>query len=125
MNQKIIQTNPKAPVIINAACQPHNATMAGIASGATMAPTFVPELNIPMASALSFLGNHSAIALFAAGKLPDSLIPRSPLQNPKPSTPFARACPIAAMLQKNTETPYPNFVPNLSISLPTTTIAKP
>ena len=116
---------PIAPVTINAACQPQAISMAGIARGATIAPTFVPEFNIPKANALSFLGNHSAIDLLAAGKLPASLIPRKPLQNPKPHTPLARACPIAAMLHKMTETPYPILVPNLSISLPAKNIPTP
>ena len=37
--------------------------------GVSNAPTFVPELKMPVASARSFFGNHSAVALMAAGKL--------------------------------------------------------
>src|SRR5512142_1579731 len=96
---------PNDPVTINAACQLQAAIIAGTAIGAIIAPTLVPELNIPVARARSFLGNHSATVFLAAGKLPDSLRPSSPRHNPKPNTPFATACPIAAMLQKATETP--------------------
>jgi len=42
----------------------------GTTNGAAMAPMFEPELNIPVAKALSFLGNHSATVLIAAGKFP-------------------------------------------------------
>ena len=83
--------NPIEPVMINAACQPHVTIIAGTARGAAIAPTFVPELKMLNAKALSFLGNHSAIALLAAGKLPDSPTPSNALQNPNPITPLARA----------------------------------
>jgi hypothetical protein len=38
----------------------------------TITPTFVPELNNPVASARSRCGNHWPIALIDAGKLPAS-----------------------------------------------------
>src|SRR3984885_2529244 len=47
---------------------------------------FVPELKIAVASALSLLGNHSATALMAAGKFPDSPNPRTNLAIPKAIT---------------------------------------
>src|SRR5436305_13867159 len=50
--------------------------MKGTASGAKIAPTFEPELKMPVARARSFFGNHSATVLIAAGKLPASLNPR-------------------------------------------------
>ena len=58
-----------------------------------------PELNIPVASARSFLGNHSAVVLMAAGKLPASPKPNKPRINAKLIVPVANACNIAAMLQ--------------------------
>jgi hypothetical protein len=125
MNHRITQMKPIAPVMINAACQFQVTTMAGIARGATIAPTLVPELNIPVARALSFFGNHSATVFMAAGKFPASLTPRKPLQNPKPNAPLARAWPIAAMLHNMTETPYPILVPNLSIRRPAMTMPTP
>ena len=53
-----------------------------------MAPMFVPELKIPVAKALSFLGNHSAMAFIADGKFPDSVIPKKPLETKKPVVRF-------------------------------------
>jgi hypothetical protein len=46
-------------------------------SGVTIAPTFEPALNRPVANARSFFGNHSVTALMPAGKLPLSPIPSS------------------------------------------------
>src|SRR2546430_10980688 len=37
-----------------------------------ISPVFVPALKMPVASARSFLGNHSATALMAPGKFADS-----------------------------------------------------
>ena len=76
-----------------------------------MAPTFVPELNTPVASARSFFGNHSVTVFIAAGKLPDSPKPNSPRAKANPNTEFANACPIAARLQIEMDIPYPNRVP--------------
>ena len=47
----------------------------GTTSGATTAPMLVPELKMPVASARSRFGNHSATVLIAAGKLPASPMP--------------------------------------------------
>ena len=55
---------------MNAHCQPHVSVIQGTMSGVTSAPMFVPELKMPVANARSFFGNHSAMALIAAGKLP-------------------------------------------------------
>src|SRR5438034_791489 len=52
--------------------------------GARMAPTFEPALTTPIASARSFLGNHSARVLVAAGKAGDSVTPRSALGAAEP-----------------------------------------
>ena len=54
---------------MNADCHPYVRVRKGTAAGATTAPIFAPELNTPVANALSFFGNHSAIALTAAGKI--------------------------------------------------------
>jgi hypothetical protein len=63
-----------------------------------------PELNHPVAYALSFFGDHSAVALIAAGKSPDSLSPSENLATAKPKTDLTSACPIAAMLHMKMET---------------------
>ena len=76
---------------MNAACQPYVTVNQGTTAGATTAPIFAPELKIPVASARSFFGNHSAVALIAAGKFPDSLRPRKPRATPKPKTVVASA----------------------------------
>ncbi|MNU05096.1 hypothetical protein D3C72_2497780 [compost metagenome] len=68
-----------------------------------MAPTLAPELKIPVANARCFLGNHSATAFMAAGKLPASATPSPALAIPNPKVLFANACAIAAILQKNTD----------------------
>lgn len=65
--------------------------MKGTLSGTTIAPMFAPELKMPVASTLSFLGNHSAVALMAAGKFPASENPSAALAAPKPKTDFANA----------------------------------
>ncbi len=65
--------------------------MTGTNIRARTLPTAVPELNIPVARALSFRGNHSETALTAAGKLPASPIPSDALAIPKPVTDLAAA----------------------------------
>ena len=50
-----------------------------------MAPTLVPELNIPVAKALSFFGKYSAVVFMAAGKLPASPKPSNALENINPA----------------------------------------
>ena len=54
------------------------------------APTFVPELKIPVASARSRFGNHSATALIEAGKLPASPSPSANRARLNPATDPAR-----------------------------------
>ena len=71
---------------MNAACHPNATASHGTASGATSAPTFVPALKMPVASARSRLGNHSATVLIAAGKLPDSPIPSANRATTNPAT---------------------------------------
>src|SRR5258707_8505090 len=97
--QKASHTKPMAPVAMKAHCQPKCTAMYGTARGARTAPTFEPELKMPVARARSFLGNHSATVLIAAGKFPASPAPRAARATPKPNAELARACPIAARLQ--------------------------
>src|SRR5205814_3647439 len=94
------QINPMAPVKMKAHCHPQLSAIRGTVSGATIAPILEPELNIPVASALSFLGNHSAVAFIAAGKFPDSVIPRKERAIAKPKVPFAKAWHTAATLHR-------------------------
>src|SRR3977135_1068774 len=73
--QSSSQRNPNAPVPTNAHCHPHLIALHGTRSGVTIAPMFVPALNIPVARARSSCGNHSAIVLMDPGKIADSLTP--------------------------------------------------
>ena len=65
--------------------------LVGTSSGVARAPTLVPALKMPVASARSFLGNHSATVLIDAGKLPASPSPRANLATIKPTTDTDRA----------------------------------
>src|ERR1700754_3563210 len=113
MNQNISQIKPTAPVMINVAFQPQYALIKGTLSGAIMAPIPAPELNMAVAKARSFLGNHSATVLMAAGKFPASLTPSALRATPKPNTVFVNAWHIAATLQRPVASAYPILVPSL------------
>src|SRR5436190_21907319 len=95
-SQATSQRKPIAPVAMKAARQPHLEVIQKTTGGVTIAPMLVPELKIPVASARSFFGNHSATVLIAAGKLPASPRPRKNRATPKPRTVVASAWPIAA-----------------------------
>ena len=84
---------------MKAISQPYTPKIQGTKIGAATAPIFAPELKIPVASARSFLGNHSATVLIAAGKLPASPRPNKPRIKAKLIVPVASACNIAAILQ--------------------------
>src|ERR1041384_2883983 len=84
-SQKASQIKPITPVRIKASNQPQASTISGTSSGVASAPTLVPALKIPVASARSFFGNHSATVLIDAGKLPAS---------PKPSAKRTTINPI-------------------------------
>src|SRR5213082_3351159 len=76
-SQSTSQRNPRLPVATKAQRHPNVNAIQGTTSGVTIAPVFVPALKIPVASARSFFGNHSATALIAPGKLADSPSPKS------------------------------------------------
>jgi len=76
---------------MNAHGQPHVRTIHGTTSGVTMAPVLVPALKIPVASARSRLGNHSATVLIAPGKLADSPSPSSARAAENPAAVRAKA----------------------------------
>src|ERR1700684_3388153 len=94
------QTKPDAPVIRNAQRHPHRTTIQVTTKGGTMAPILAPALKIPVASARSFFGNHSATVLMLAGKTPDSPRPNADRATRKLVKELPRACPIEARLQK-------------------------
>ena len=87
---------------MKAACQPYLSVIQGTMSGVRIAPTLLPALNMPVASARSCCGNHSAVALIDAGKFADSPRPSAARAIAKPFAVRAKACAIAAMLQATT-----------------------
>src|SRR3954462_13776499 len=89
-------TPPNTDVSRKQARQPYIAFSATNAGGPIIDATFEPALNTPVAKARSFLGNHSATALMAAGKLPASPRPSMARQKPKPSVDRDSACSPAA-----------------------------
>ncbi len=122
---------------MKANCQPQCKAIQGTVSGASMAPTFAPELNIPVANDLSFFGKYSAVAFIAAGKLPASPNANTARETMKPNietgitrptaekTPekippisMEYACIMAANDQMIIAQVNPFFVPNLSIKGP-------
>src|SRR5436309_15971852 len=94
--------NPIAPVSTNAHRHPRLIAIHGTTSGGMIAPMFVPELKIPVASARSAFGNHSATVLIAAGKLLDSPSPSANRAEPEGNALDARPCAIAATLHAPT-----------------------
>src|SRR6266496_678208 len=70
------QAKPSEPIMTKVQRHPSWSVIHGTNSPGRITPTFVPALNIPVASARSFAGNHSATALMLAGNTPAS---------PKPS----------------------------------------
>src|SRR5580704_16531153 len=103
VHQSISHSRLKPPVKRNADCQPRWTVSQGTARGTTIAPTLVPLLKMPVARARSFLGNHSATVLIAAGKLPDSPRPRKKREMPKESAERASAWLMEARLQRPME----------------------
>ena len=89
-----------APVTKKTDRQPQCRATNGTINGVTTTATLQPALKIPVASARSFFGNHSAIALMQAGKFPDSPSPRATRAAPKPITEWARAWNMAAATTK-------------------------
>src|ERR1700678_4551525 len=82
---------PMEPVVRKAACQPHLPVTKATRMGATKKLTLAPELKSPVARARSSEGNHSVVALMAAGKLPDSPRPSMARAMQKPTTEVTKA----------------------------------
>src|SRR6201995_1462149 len=99
------------PVQLKAACHPQRRVTAAIRMGAMKADALEPELKRPVARARSSEGNHSVVALMAAGKLPDSPRPRRARQIMKPTTLATRELLIDAHPQTRMPSGYPFLVP--------------
>src|SRR5882672_8698964 len=83
-NHNASHTNPKPPSRKKAGRQPQRTAIQGTINGVAMAPRLLPALKIPVASARSFLGNHSATAFRLAGKTADSPKPKAKRAATKP-----------------------------------------
>src|SRR5947209_14841471 len=92
--------NPTPPISRNDHRQPQWMVIQGAARGVMMAPRLVPALKIPLASDLSFFGNHSATVLRLAGKTADSPSPSAERNTMKPVKDRPKACAMEARLQK-------------------------
>ena len=112
------QISPIEPVQMKAACQPNRVVMAAIRIGATKAEALDPELKSPVAKARSSDGNHSVVALIAAGKFPDSPRPRKIRAMQKPATLPTMEWLMDAHPQIRMARAYPVFVPSLSMIRP-------
>src|ERR1700736_6765001 len=106
------------PVQIKAACHPQRSVTAAMRIGAMKAEALEPELKVPVARARSSEGNHSVVALMAAGKFPDSPRPSMARAMQKPTTEPTRACDIEDSAQTVMAMAYPSFVPSLSMKRP-------
>src|SRR5580658_8780936 len=100
MSHMTHQMSPIEPVQMKAACHPQRMVTAAMRSGAMKAEALEPELKSPVARARSSEGNHSVVALMAAGKLPDSPRPRSARQMQKPMTLLTREVLMEAHPQR-------------------------
>src|SRR5215831_3547865 len=114
MSQNSSQIALSSPVQMKATRQPRLRAI----HGTTIAPTFVPALKMPVASARSRDGNHSAIVLMAAGKLPDSPRPSEKRARLNCSVVRASDVAIADRLHTEIDNAYPSRVPILSSNRP-------
>src|SRR5437868_14615531 len=106
------------PVQIKAACHPQRRVTAAMRVGAMKAEALEPEVKRPVARARSSEGNHSVVALIAAGKLPDSPRPRRARQTMKPTTLETSDVLMEAHPQTSMASAYPVLVPRLSMRRP-------
>ena len=124
-SQKTSHTSPTAPSTTKHRRQPITTATATTSGGVITAPMFEPQLNQPVASARSFLGNHSATVLTAAGKFPASPMPRMIRITTNPATVATRPCDMAATFHTRNVIASPTRVPTRSMNRPTNIIPRP
>ena len=91
----------------------------GTNKAAIIAPKLDPLLKMPVASARSRLGNHSATVLMDAGKLPASPMPKALRTSTCMFTSRpTKALPMPKMDQMISDRDKPIFVPILSMTPP-------
>src|SRR5580658_1095269 len=91
--------NPTPPNRKKAARQPQCTAIQGTIRGVAMAPRLLPALKMPVASARSLLGNHSAMAFKLAGNTPDSQKPSAKRAARNPVNELAKPVVSEAKLQ--------------------------
>jgi hypothetical protein len=101
-------------VITNVGRHPQREASQAMRGGDNAPPTAAPVLKIPMPSARSRGGNHSAIDFAAPGQLPASPKPSTNRQNAKLVMLRAAACATAAIDQTTIEIVNPRRVPTRS-----------
>src|ERR1700735_1727107 len=112
------QTNTGSRKKTKAHRQPNANAIHGIASAAKAPPTLEPLSKIATATLRSWLGNHSATVLLAAGQLKPSPMPNRKRQDAKPKTEPANPVRILTTDQKITATARPTRVPTASRKMP-------
>src|SRR6267142_2464824 len=117
-SQRMSQRNPSEPVAMKAHGQPHVSAIQGTRRGVMIAPVFVPALKMPVASARSLFGNHSATALMAPGKFADSATPSRARAAENRAVVRANAWAMAARLHAITAAANPRRTPIRSNSRP-------
>src|ERR1041385_601201 len=119
MRQTPSHRNPSVPMIMNAGRQPPKYLYRPITSiGAIAPPIEEPLSNRATAQPRSFLGNHSATALVAAGQLADSPAPSRKRKKAKLRSPPASDVSMAAIEYQITVIVRPLRVPIRSIKRP-------
>src|ERR1700692_2104275 len=111
-------TKPRTPEKTNDQRQPNANAIQGIASAAKAPPTLEPLSKIATATLRSWLGNHSATVLLAAGQLKPSPMPKRKRKDAKLKTEPANPVRILTTDQKMTATAKPTRVPTASRKMP-------
>src|ERR1700761_8795531 len=111
-------TKPSEPENTNDHRQPKWMAIHGITSAATAPPTLEPLSKMATATLRSWLGNHSATVLLAAGQLKPSPMPSSMRNAAKPNTEPASGVSRLTTDQNTTASDKPSRVPSASSSTP-------
>jgi hypothetical protein len=98
--------------------QPHDEASQAMRGGDNAPPTAAPVLKMPMPSARSRGGNHSAIDFAAPGQFPASPKPSTKRQKAKLVMLRAAACATAAIDHTTIEIVKPTRVPTRSYRRP-------
>src|SRR5271156_3805502 len=98
--------------------QPNSNATQGMTSAAKAPPTLDPLSKMATATLRSWLGNHSATVLLAAGQLKPSPIPKRKRNAAKPKTEVAKPVKIFTTDHRTTASESPRRVPTASRNIP-------